>query len=261
GFETQSIGTAERQQSVQKGPAEQAMARPEAASEPNLVIYAPGNEVLAKLIGSRVAYLYYGVEPQLEQNKNQLPQDAGILVDLREIPRGFRDPLKTDLAAKIVSLGIQGKRQLNIGEKTVLRVRGRFSDGSETEVTKNLEWQSSDASVVAVSGSGQVEGRKDGFADITVRYEGIESPPLTLVVRKKSRATEADAARVASKVEEHIKAAGAYHDRGEYSTALAELAKAKLLDPSNKAVQAELERIKKACLAEQRIVSTSLRCD
>jgi TIR domain len=68
-------------------------------------------------------------------------------------------------------------------------------------------------------------------------------------------------AQVATKVQEHIKTAGAYHDRGEYSTALAELAKAKSLDPSNKAVQAELERTKKACLAEQRIVLTSLRCD
>ena len=32
--------------------------------------------------------------------------------------------------------------------------------------------------------------RKDGFADITVRYEGIASPPLTLMVRGETRATE-----------------------------------------------------------------------
>ena len=59
---------------------------------------------------------------------------------------------------KIVSLGIQGKRQLDVGEKTVLRVGGRFSDGSEAAVTKNLDWHSSEDSVVAVSGDGQVEG-------------------------------------------------------------------------------------------------------
>ena len=136
---------------------------------------------------------------------------------------------------KIVSLGIQGKRQLNVGEKTVLRVGGRLSDGSETDVVKNLDWHSSDDSVVAVSGDGQVEARKDGFADITVRHEKLVSPPLTLVVRGESRSTEADAARVATKVQEHIKTAGSHRDRGEYSTALAELAKAKSLDPSNKA--------------------------
>ena len=162
---------------------------------------------------------------------------------------------------KIVSLGIQGKRQLNVGEKTILRVGGRFSDGSEAAVTKNLDWQSSEDSVVAVSQDGQVEARKDGFTDITVRYEGITSPPLTLVVRGESRSTEADPERVASKVQEHIKTAGSYRDRGEYSPALAELAKAKSLDPTNKALQGELESTTKACLAEQRIVLTNLRCE
>jgi hypothetical protein len=162
---------------------------------------------------------------------------------------------------KIVSLGIQGKRQLNVGEKTILRVGGRFSDGSETSVTKNLDWHSSEDSVVAVSQDGQVEARKDGFTDVTVRYEGITSPPLTLVVRGESRSTEADPARVTSKVQEHIKTAGSYRDRGEYSPALAELAKAKSLDPTNKALQGELESTTKACLAEQRIVLTNLRCE
>ena len=99
---------------------------------------------------------------------------------------------KTADVKMIVSLGIQGKRQLNVGEKTVLRVGGRLSDGSEIAVTKNLDWQSSDDSVVAVSGDGQVKARKDGFADITVRYEGIVSPPLTMVVRGKSRSTSGD---------------------------------------------------------------------
>ena len=171
----------------------------------------------------------------------------------------------------IVSLGIQGKRQLDVGEKTVLRVGGRFSDGSEAAVTKNLDWHSSDDSVVVVSGGGQVEGRKDGFADITVRYEGIASPPLTLMVRGETRPAEmirgetqpakADVAQVATKIQEHIKAAGSYRDRGDYSPALAELAKAKTLDPANQAVLSELESTTKACLAEQRIVLANLRCE
>ena len=172
---------------------------------------------------------------------------------------------------KIVSLGIQGKRQLDVGEKTALRVGGRFSDGSEAAVTKNLDWHSSDDSVVVVSGGGQVEGRKDGFADITVRYEGMASPPLTLMVRGETRPAEmikgearpakADVAQVATKIQEHIKAAGSYRDRGDYSPALAELAKAKTLDPANQAVLSELESTTKACLVEQRIVLSNLRCE
>ena len=161
----------------------------------------------------------------------------------------------------VVSLGIQGKRQLNTGEQTVLRVEGRFSDGSKTDLTKNLHWQSSDDSVAAVSGDGQVEARKDGSADITVSYEGTASPPLTLVVRGASPFIEADAAGVITKVQEHIKVAGSYRDQGEYSTALAELAKAKFLDPANKTLQEELESTKKACLAEQRIGLTKSRCE
>jgi len=168
-------------------------------------------------------------------------------------------------------LGIQGKRQLDVGEKTALRVGGRFSDGSEAAVTKNLDWHSSDDAVVVVSGGGQVEGRKDGFADITVRYEGIASPPLTLMVRGETRPAEmirgetqsakADVAQVATKIQEHIKAAGSYRDRGDYSPALAELTKAKSLDPANQAVLSELESTTKACLAEQRIVLANLRCE
>ena len=164
-------------------------------------------------------------------------------------------------AKKIVSLGIQGKRQLNVGEKTVLRVGGRFSDGSETDVTKNLDWHSSDNTVAAVGAAGQVEARKDGSVDITVRYEGLASPPFNVMVGGENRSTETDTARVASKIQEHIKTARSHRDRGEYSAALAELAKAKALDPTDKVVQAETEQTKKACLAEQRIGSPNLRCE
>jgi hypothetical protein len=97
---------------------------------------------------------------------------------------------------KIVSLGIQGERQLNAGEKTMLRVEARFSDGSKAEVTKNLRWQSSNDSVAAVNEDGQVEARKDGSSNITVRYEGTASPPLTLVVKAENPSSEADAAGV-----------------------------------------------------------------
>jgi hypothetical protein len=173
------------------------------------------------------------------------------------VPSGTKD---ADMK-KIVALGIQGERQLNPGEKTVLRVEGRFSDGSSAEVKNNLHWQSSNDSVAAVNGDGQVEARKDGSSNITVSYEGTASPPLTLVVKAEKRSSDADAAAVIAKIHEHIKIAGSYGDQGEYSTALAELAKAKSLDPSNGTLQEELERIRKACLAEQRIGLTNSRCE
>jgi hypothetical protein len=107
-------------------------------------------------------------------------------------PSGTEDtPVK-----KLVSLGIQGERQLNPGEKTVLRAEARFSDGSKSEVTKNLHWQSSDDSVAAVNEAGRVEARKDGSSNITVRYEGTASPPLTLLVKAENPSSEADASEV-----------------------------------------------------------------
>jgi len=162
---------------------------------------------------------------------------------------------------KIVALGIRGERQLNPGEKTMLRVEDRFSDGSRAEVKENLHWQSSNDSVAAVNGDGQVEARKDGSSNITARYEGTASPPLTLMVKAENPSSEADAAGVIAKIHEHIKIAGSYGDQGEYSTALAELAKAKSLDPANKTVQDQLESTKKACLAEQRIGLNNSRCE
>jgi hypothetical protein len=103
-----------------------------------------------------------------------------------------------------------------------------------------------------------VEARRDGSADITVRHEGTASPPLTLVVTGPSIE---DKAGTVNKIQEHIRMAGSYRDQGEYSTALAELAKAKSLDPVNKTVQNELESTKKACLAEQRRGLTKSRCE
>ena len=42
----------------------------------------------------------------------------------------------TDDPKKLVSLAIQGeKRELRVGEKTLLRAAGKLSDGSETGVT------------------------------------------------------------------------------------------------------------------------------
>ena len=183
-------------------------------------------------------------------DRRQLYAGAAVVIVIGVVVMAFwffaSTGIKEQEVKKIVSLGIQGKRQLNVGEKTVLRVGGRFSDGSEADVTENLDWHSNDDSVVAVSQDGQVEARKGGFGDITVRYEGITSPPLTLMVREESPPAEAKAAQVATKVQEHIRTAVLYRDRGEYSSALAELAQAKSLDPVNKVVLAELGRTKEA---------------
>jgi hypothetical protein len=102
-------------------------------------------------------------------------------------------------------------------------------------------------------------GGKDAEVKKIVSLRG-ETRPAEMV-RGETPPAKADVAQVATKVQEHIKTAGSYRDRGDYSPALAELAKAKSLDPANKAVLSELESTTKACLAEQRIVLANLRCE
>src|SRR5262245_57752583 len=53
---------------------------------------------------------------------------------------------------------------------------------------------------------------------------------------KKNVLLEADATGVATRIQQYIKTAGFYRERGKYLPALEELAKAKSLDPANKAV-------------------------
>jgi hypothetical protein len=62
------------------------------------------------------------------------------------------------------------------------------------------------------------------------------------------------------KIKEHIKLARSYREQGNYSTAFSELEKARVIDPSNKEVQAEIESTKKACNAEKRLGNTGLSC-
>jgi len=169
---------------------------------------------------------------------------------------------------KIVALMIQGKRELKIGERTPLKVTGRYADGRETAITGNLEWSSSNESVVRIGSGGELEGRKNGFADITARLEGVPSAALTVVVsgsppsvEEPKPSVEESQSQIATRVQELIRVAGSFRDQGEYSKALAELNKAKTLAPNNRAVQSEVQHTKNACLAEKRQGTTSASCD
>ena len=158
---------------------------------------------------------------------------------------------RTDDSKKLASLAIQSeKTELRIGEKTLLRTAGKFADGSDAGEVRNVDWRSSNEAVIKVSSKGEAEGRQDGVADVTVIYQGMTSAPLTLIVI-------GDVARI----EEHIKNARTLLDQGNYSGALKVLYEAKTLDPKNKDLEAEIDRARKACLAEQRIGLTKSRCD
>jgi len=64
-----------------------------------------------------------------------------------------------------------------------------------------------------------------------------------------------------TKIQDHIRVAKNLRERGEYADASKELLKARAIDPSNKEVEAEMERTKKACDAERAILGRpDLKC-
>ena len=153
------------------------------------------------------------------------------------------------------ALSIQGgKQELRVGEKTLLTVAGKRSDGGDIGHLANVVWRSTDDSVIAVNANGEAEARKEGVANISAHSEGISSASLRLLVKPAEPP-------ISTRVENHIKVAQASRDRGDYSNALSELSKAKALDPNNKAVATELDITKKACLAEQKVGLTKSKCD
>lgn len=171
-------------------------------------------------------------------------------------------PNQTDDSKKLASLSIQGaKRELRVGEKTLLRAAGKFSDGSAAASARSLKWQSSNETVVTISPKGEAEGRKAGFADVTVSSQGIISAPVTLIVRAAALPPAEQKPSLSEKIDDQIKHAGSLLDQGDYSGALKVLHGAKALDPKNKNLHAEIDRARKACLAEQRIGLTKSSCD
>ncbi len=85
------------------------------------------------------------------------------------------DPLSLVLDAE--------RKTLAPKDRMVLKVRGKYPDGKEQLISTDLNWQSTDASVASVTPDGQVEAQKEGAADITARYKGLKSLPVTLIVK------------------------------------------------------------------------------
>jgi serine/threonine protein kinase len=78
---------------------------------------------------------------------------------------------------------ISNKRELKVKERVMVTARGRYSDGKEIDITAGVQWKSSDASVVSVNSRGELEGLKEGKAQISAIYDGVASPVYTYNVK------------------------------------------------------------------------------
>jgi pullulanase len=85
---------------------------------------------------------------------------------------------------RLVSLAIiSAKRDINVNERVLLTVKGKYSNGKENEIAAGVRFQSSDATVAAVNSRGEVEGKKEGKAEVTARYAGVVSGVYTFHVK------------------------------------------------------------------------------
>jgi serine/threonine protein kinase len=105
-----------------------------------------------------------------------------------------------------------------------------------------------------LSNSGSLEARVEPPATNTVKPD-LSSTDLPSIP------TPADQSEVNRQFQDHIKVARFLRERGDYADAIAELGKAKSVDPANGQVDLEMERVLKACKAEMEILKrTDLNC-
>jgi hypothetical protein len=84
----------------------------------------------------------------------------------------------------LISLVIDGARkEIKASETVRLALRGKYSDGTQTEVKEGIEWSSSAPEVAAVGEDGEVKGLKAGSSDIKAKIGGIVSAGWTVSVK------------------------------------------------------------------------------
>ncbi|HEY6367396.1 MAG TPA: TIR domain-containing protein [Candidatus Binatia bacterium] len=185
--------------------------------------------------------------------------------------------VKTPVATKLVALTVSPtSRELKIQERLFLRVKARYSDGNEKGVFSGIEWRSSDTSIVSVDSRGELVALRPGKIAVVARWSGIESIAVDIVVRESPikslpepppyrpaveppQVTPAKPPVQTINVGSYVNRAKGYRVQGNYAAALAELDKARAINPSQEVID-EIEATRRACNAEKRLGRDDLTC-
>ena len=221
-----------------------------ASSDPSVLGIGQDGEIDARGIGRAAATARYrGMETPA----------ITIVVTAPSPLSGLAEP-------RLVSLTIRGgKKEINTKGRLSLRVIGKYSDGRDKEIKGDVQWESSDKSIAAVNPKGEVIGQREGTVDIIARSGDIASKPLNLAVRASVKRQEVQAARSLpshriAELNDYIRTAKSYRDRGAYAEALVALQEASKIDPRNKDVQSEIAITRRACNAERTLGRPELKC-
>lgn len=185
---------------------------------------------------------------------------------------------KTPVATKLTALTVSpGNREIKIQERLLLRVKARYSDGNEKGLSSGVEWRSSDSSVATVDVRGELLALRAGKIAVVARWGGIESlavqivvkesagkpppePPTPIPVIEPPQVAPVKPSGQIINVSSYINRAKGYRVQGNYAAALAELEKARSVNPGSQEVVDEIEATRRACNAEQRLGREGLNC-
>jgi len=177
---------------------------------------------------------------------------------------------------KLLALRLSAaNRELLTKEKVPIRVKGWYSDNAERDLSGGIEWQISDHAIASVSLGRELEALRPGKVEVVARSGDLRSAPLTFVVKepqtilqptKPAKTNQAGPPKLPIVSEQakagitgYIDRAESFRQQGNYVAALAELEKARTLDPLDEGVRKEIEQTKRACNAE-RVLGNKLNC-
>jgi hypothetical protein len=187
-------------------------------------------------------------------------------------------PHKAAAQPKLIALRVTvGIRELHPNERIPLAVRGRYSDDTEQLLSREVEWQISNRTVASISDAGELQGLRPGKTEVVARYGELRSPPVSMLVKEPQKPAQRPAtstqtpesgsvkvqipaADMKAKMTTYLGRAGSLREQGNYAAALAELEKARSLDPLDESVRKEIAQTKRACNAE-RVLGNPVSCD
>jgi TIR domain/Bacterial Ig-like domain (group 2) len=185
---------------------------------------------------------------------------------------------ETPAVTKLVALTVSAaRREVKTQERLPLRVKARYSDGKERGLSSGIEWRSSDSSVATIDSRGELVALRAGKIAVVARWGGIESLAMDIVVKESAGKPPPEPPTSKPVVEPpqvppmkppvqsvnvaaYISRAKGYRVQGNYAAALAELEKARAVNPGSQEVLDEIEATRRACNAEKRLGREDLAC-
>jgi TIR domain/Bacterial Ig-like domain (group 2) len=191
--------------------------------------------------------------------------------------RAEQPVIKTPTSELVVLTVSAARREVGIQERVALRVKARYTDGNEKALSNGVEWRVSDASIASIDSRGELLALRPGKIAVVARWGGIESTALYILVKEVPRRSMPEsqvsipvaeppqvlpakpAAQVVN-VGSYVNRAKGQRVQGNYAAALAELEKARAINPSSQEVLDEIEATRRACNAEKQLGREGLSC-